>query len=131
MNKPRRDLTEGSIVRNIWHLALPMMIGNVLQNAFNIVDMVFVGRLGPSAIAAVGMSGVVLGFLFVVILGIYIGTVALVARLTCGSVWIRGVALLGARRILAAGRCERAVVAASRRAVESAGAVIVGASAAV
>lgn len=80
MNKPRRDLTEGGIVRNIWYLALPMMVGNVLQNAFNIVDMMFVGRLGPSAIAAVGMSGVVLGFLFVVILGIYMGTVALVAR---------------------------------------------------
>ena len=80
MNQPRRDLTEGSIVRNIWHLALPMMIGNVLQNAFSIVDMIFVGRLGPSAIAAVGMSGVVLGFLFVVIIGIYTGTVALVAR---------------------------------------------------
>jgi putative MATE family efflux protein len=80
MNKSRRDLTEGSIVRNIWHLALPMMIGNVLENTFSIVDMMFVGRLGPSAIAAVGMSGVVLGFLFVVILGIYMGTVALVAR---------------------------------------------------
>ncbi|MCK5381511.1 MAG: MATE family efflux transporter [Candidatus Latescibacteria bacterium] len=80
MNHSRRDLTEGGIVRNIGHLALPMMIGNVLQNAFSIVDMIFVGRLGPSAIAAVGMSGVVLGFLFVVIIGIYTGTVALVAR---------------------------------------------------
>ncbi|MFH1006652.1 MAG: MATE family efflux transporter [Candidatus Latescibacterota bacterium] len=80
MNTPQRDLTEGSIVRNIWHLALPMMVGNVLQNAFSLVDMIFVGRLGPSAIAAVGMSGVVLGFLFVVIIGIYTGTVALVSR---------------------------------------------------
>ena len=80
MNNPRRDLTEGSIARNIWHLALPMMAGNVLQNAFSIVDMKFVGKLGPSAIAAVSMSGLVMGILFVVIIGIYMGTVALVSR---------------------------------------------------
>ncbi len=80
MNKPRRDLTEGSIVRNIWYLALPAMLGSILQNAFSIVDMKFVGKLGPSALAAVGMSGLVLGMLFVAILGIYMGTIALVAR---------------------------------------------------
>lgn len=76
----RRDLTEGSIVRNIWHLALPLMIGNVLQNAFSIVDMKFVGKLGKSAIAAVSISGIAMGILFVVIIGIYMGTIALVAR---------------------------------------------------
>ena len=80
MGRRSRDLTEGSIVRNIWHLSWPIMIGNLLQNAFNIVDMIFVGRLGPSAIAAVGMSGIILGILFVAIFGIHMGTVALVAR---------------------------------------------------
>jgi putative MATE family efflux protein len=80
MRKPSRDLTEGSVVRNIWFLALPMMASSVLQNTFNIVDMIFVGRLGPSAIAAVTVSGVILGFLFVLIFGIYMGTVAMVAR---------------------------------------------------
>ena len=73
-------LTEGSIVRNILRLALPMMVGNVLQNTFNIVDMIFVGKLGPFAIAAVGMSGVVLGVFASVIMGISAGTVAMVAR---------------------------------------------------
>lgn len=80
MRKSTRDLTEGSVVKNIWHLALPMMVGNLFQNAFNIVDMIFVSKLGASAIAAVTISGVVLGFLFVIIIGIYMGTVALVAR---------------------------------------------------
>jgi len=80
MNKPRRDLTEGSIAKNIWYLALPMMAGNLLQNAFSIVDMKFVGKLGPSAIAAVSISGIVLGILLVVIIGIYMGTTAIVAR---------------------------------------------------
>jgi len=80
MRKVSRDLTEGSIVRNIWYLALPMMAGNLLQDVFTITDMIFVGRLGPSAIAAVGMSGTINGILFTVILGISMGTVALVAR---------------------------------------------------
>jgi putative MATE family efflux protein len=80
VKKLSRDLTEGGIVRNIWYLALPMMAGNLLQDAFTIVDMIFVGRLGPSAIAAVGMSGIINGILFTFILGISMGTVALVAR---------------------------------------------------
>lgn len=94
MSMRKRDLTEGSIVRNIWYLALPMMLGSVFQNLFNIVDMKFVGKVSPavdvsakllkeyrnSAVAAVSMSGIVLTTLFVVIIGIYMGTTAMVAR---------------------------------------------------
>jgi len=80
MRKPNRDLTEGGILRNIWHISLPIMVGNMLQNTFNIVDMIFVGKLGPAAIAAVGMSGLILGILNVAIFGIYMGTTAMVAR---------------------------------------------------
>jgi putative MATE family efflux protein len=80
MRKPTRDLTEGSILRNIWHISLPVMVGNMLQNTFNIVDMIFVGKLGPAAIAAVGMSGVIMGTLYVAIFGINMGTTAMVAR---------------------------------------------------
>ncbi len=80
MRKPTRDLTEGGILRNIWHISLPIMVGNMLQNTFNIVDMIFVGKLGSDAIAAVGMSGVILGILHVAIFGIYMGTTAMVAR---------------------------------------------------
>lgn len=80
MRKPTRDLTEGGILRNIWHISLPIMVGSMLQNTFNIVDMIFVGKLGPAAIAAVGMSGVIMGILYVAIFGIYMGTTAMVAR---------------------------------------------------
>jgi putative MATE family efflux protein len=80
MRKPTRDLTEGGILRNIWHISLPIVLGNMLQNTFNIVDMIFVGKLGPAAIAAVGMSGVIMGTLYVAIFGIYMGTTAMVAR---------------------------------------------------
>jgi len=79
-NNASRDLTEGSITKNIWYLALPMMVGNVLQDLFNIVDMIFVGKLGPAAIAAVSMSGILLMLVMTVAIGISTGTVALVAR---------------------------------------------------
>ena len=76
----RRDLTEGSLARNIWHLAIPLVVTSALMDLFNIVDMIFVGRLGPAAIAAVSMSGVLMGLIRMLAAGISTGTVALVSR---------------------------------------------------
>ncbi len=76
----KNDLTSGSISENIWRLAIPIMAGVILQNAFNIVDMIFVGRLGPEAIAAVAMSGILIGIIMIVLMGVSIGTTAMVAR---------------------------------------------------
>ena len=78
--RTNRDLTEGNIIKNMWHLALPMMAGNLLHNVFNIVDMFFVGKLGPEAIAAVAMSGILLGVIWTGIMGVSVGTAAIVAR---------------------------------------------------
>jgi putative MATE family efflux protein len=78
--RKRRDLTEGNIVKNIWYLALPTMVTSALQDLFNIVDMIYVGKLGPSAIASVAMCGIVIGIANTVSIGIATGTVALVSR---------------------------------------------------
>jgi len=75
-----RDLTEGRLVGSIWHLALPLMITSALQDLFNIVDMIFVGRLGPAAIAAVSVSGILVGVVRMLAIGVSTGTVALVSR---------------------------------------------------
>ncbi|MFA4844167.1 MAG: MATE family efflux transporter [Candidatus Margulisiibacteriota bacterium] len=75
-----RDLTSGSLSKAVWVLAVPMMIGNLLQTAFNLVDMAWVGRLGPDALAAVSMSGSILMVLMFVMIGVGVGTTALVAR---------------------------------------------------
>lgn len=76
----RRDLTQGSIPKNIWRLALPMMGANIFQDLFNLVDMFFVGKLGPSAIAAVAMSGILLMLGMTIGMGISIGTIAMISR---------------------------------------------------
>ncbi len=76
----RRDLTTGPLAANIWHLALPLMVSGALQDTFNIVDMIFVGRLGPDAIAGVSMGGVIMGLIRMLSMGISTGTVAIVSR---------------------------------------------------
>ncbi len=81
LTKSRRlDLTEGNTVRNIWALALPLMLANLLQTAFNVVDMIWVGRLGAEAIAAVAMAGVLIFVIMTFLIGIATGTLAMVAR---------------------------------------------------
>jgi putative MATE family efflux protein len=77
---PYQDLTRGSLLKNLWVLALPMIVANVLQNAFSIVDMIFVGRLGPIAVASVAVSGLVMMVAWTLLIGVSISTVATVAR---------------------------------------------------
>ncbi|MCK4352166.1 MATE family efflux transporter [candidate division WOR-3 bacterium] len=81
-HKTGYNLTEGSIFKSIWLLALPMMTGNILQTLFNVVDMIFVGKLGAPAIAAVSMSGIIMMLIITVAIGLSIGTMAMVARFT-------------------------------------------------
>ena len=74
------DLTDGSIFRNLLRLAWPMIIGNLMLNVFNLVDMIFVGRLGPDAIAAVSLSGILMMVVWTALTGLSIGTTAMVSR---------------------------------------------------
>ncbi|MEA1927493.1 MAG: MATE family efflux transporter [Candidatus Auribacterota bacterium] len=78
--KPSRDLTEGSIFRSVIHLGVPTIAISLLQSGFNLVDMFFVGKLGPTALAAVTISGIVIALLITLAVGISIGTLSLVAR---------------------------------------------------
>ncbi len=57
------DLT-GHLGRAIWRIAWPVMIGQVLYTMLTVVDMFWVGRLGPATVAAVALSGSVLGVLY-------------------------------------------------------------------
>ncbi len=80
MNKTQGDLTQGSLLHHLLQLAVPITFGYILQDAFNIVDMIFVGRLGPAAIAAVGVSGNLLRLIAVFSLGISTGAGIMVAQ---------------------------------------------------
>ena len=52
-----RNMTEGSPIRLIFSIALPLMLGNVFQQLYTVVDASVVGKgLGVSALAALGAS---------------------------------------------------------------------------
>lgn len=53
----RIDLTEGKIIYKLIKLALPIMGTSFIQMAYNMVDMIWVGKAGSSAVAAVGTAG--------------------------------------------------------------------------
>ena len=63
-NKQMVDMTKGSIPRLLIQFAIPMLIGNLFQQAYNLGDSMIVGHfLGSDALAAVGATGSV-SFLF-------------------------------------------------------------------
>lgn len=75
MNK---DLTQGPVLKSMLLFALPMILGNLLQQCYNITDTLIVGRvLGPNALAAVGSSFTLMTFLTSIILGLCMGSGAL------------------------------------------------------
>lgn len=53
-----KNLTEGPIRRQLFNLAIPIMGTSFIQMAYSLTDMVWVGRLGSGAVAAVGAVGI-------------------------------------------------------------------------
>ncbi|MGE5587836.1 MAG: MATE family efflux transporter [Clostridia bacterium] len=82
---PTPDAAAGDVVairRRVIQLSLPVFAEVVLQTLTQVVDMAMVGRLGASAIAAVGLSMQPLFLGQGVFMGLSVGTTALVARFT-------------------------------------------------
>ncbi|MDY9917405.1 putative efflux protein, MATE family [Porphyromonadaceae bacterium NLAE-zl-C104] len=55
-----RDLTRGGIFRQLLTLALPLMAISFIQMAYNLVDIIWIGRLGSQSVAAVGTVGMLM-----------------------------------------------------------------------
>ena len=69
------DLTKGPVMKTMLLFAVPMILGNLLQQCYNIADTLIVGRfLGPGALAAVGSSFSLMTFLTSILLGLSMGS---------------------------------------------------------
>ncbi len=69
------ELTKGPVMQTMLRFAIPMILGDLLQQCYNIADTLIVGRyLGESALAAVGSAFSLMTFLTSIILGLAMGS---------------------------------------------------------
>ena len=74
----RQDLTTGPVTRTMLLFALPMILGNILQQCYNLADTWIVGRfISTDALGAVGSAYTLMTFLTSLILGMCMGAGAL------------------------------------------------------
>lgn len=75
-----RDWTKGSISRNLLSLSWPMMISSSVMMMGPTIDMIWVGKLGAASIAGVGVSGMAVMMVNPLMMGLFTGLRAMVAR---------------------------------------------------
>lgn len=99
-----QDMTEGKPIRLIVSFAIPMLIGNIFQQIYNVVDTMVVGRyLGEDALAGVGSTGTLTGLLFALVFGLCNGGGLIIAqcfgckdfdslkKTVTATIWVTGV----------------------------------------
>ncbi len=55
--KTRTDLLKGNILSALVAMSMPIMATSLLQMAYNMTDMIWIGRVGSNSVAAVGAAG--------------------------------------------------------------------------
>src|SRR5215510_14046108 len=74
------DYTEGSISKAVILLGIPMVVEMLMESVFAVTDIFFVGKLGPQAIATIGLTESLLTMVYTVAFGLSIGAMATMAR---------------------------------------------------
>ena len=75
------DMTRGSITRQLIGFSVPMILGNLFQLSYNMVDTIVVGRFaGSAALAAVGTCDQVMNLLILGVSGICVGASVLMGQ---------------------------------------------------
>ncbi|WP_461615092.1 MATE family efflux transporter [Clostridium sp. Marseille-QA1073] len=75
------DMKKGSPTKLILNFAFPMLIGNIFQQVYNMVDSIVVGRfVGKNALAAVGSSFSLMNFITLLIIGLCMGSSIVISQ---------------------------------------------------
>ncbi len=76
-----QDMTEGSEIKHLVKFSMPMLIGNVFQQSYNIINSIIVGKyLGANELAAVGATGSINFLAFSICLGLSIGISIIISQ---------------------------------------------------
>jgi putative MATE family efflux protein len=76
-----RDLTTGNEGKLIFQFAAPMLLGNIFQQLFSVIDAIVVGNfIGKQALAAVGASFPIIFMMVSLIIGLVMGTTVVIAQ---------------------------------------------------
>jgi putative MATE family efflux protein len=80
LNPQHKTLLEGEIAPQVRRLAFPLMWGLFAMTSFNIVDTLYISRLGTTALAALGFTMPLVMFFTGIIFGLSVGTTSVLAR---------------------------------------------------
>ena len=75
-----KDLTQGSITRNILEMAAPMAAGMIFQTLYLMVDLYFVAALGDASVAGVGAAGTIFFIVMALSQVLGVSSVALISQ---------------------------------------------------
>lgn len=68
------DLTEGDITKSLITLSLPIIATNFIQTAYGMIDMLWIGRVGSDAVAAIGTASFFINLAMAIFTVVSIGT---------------------------------------------------------
>lgn len=74
------NFTKGSIGRAILILSIPMVLEMMMESVFAVADIFFVSKLGPEAVATVGITESLMTIMYAIAIGLSMGTTAIVSR---------------------------------------------------
>ncbi len=77
-----QNYTEGPIGRAVVLLAVPMVLEMAMESVFAVADVFYVSRLGPEAVATIGLTETLITLVYTIAMGLSIGVTATVARRT-------------------------------------------------
>jgi putative MATE family efflux protein len=72
--------TEGNVGRAILILSIPMVLEMMMESVFAVADIFFVSKLGPEAVATVGITESLMTIMYAIAIGLSMGTTAIVSR---------------------------------------------------